>query len=106
MTIARLWRDMTIARLWRGDLPLAEAFWNWAVLGGLLVNISTTIGFLWLVMAGQAAAAYVLHVLPLPYNLVVGVGVWRAAGRPEADPRWAGAARLAVAIGMPILSLT
>jgi hypothetical protein len=105
--IARRWRNVTIVRLWRGDLPLAEAFWTWAVLGGLLVNVSTTIGFLWLLMAGQTIAAYVVgYGLSLPYNLVATLGVWRAAGRPEADPQWAGAARVAVAVGMTILSLT
>ncbi len=98
---------MTIARLWRGDLPLAEAFWSWAVLGGLLVNVSTTIGFLWLLMAGQTIAAYLVgYALSLPYNLVATVGVWRSAGRAGADARWAGAARVAVAVGMTILSLT
>ena len=28
-----------LLRLWRGDLPLATAFWSWAVTGGLLVNL-------------------------------------------------------------------
>lgn len=98
---------MTVLRLWRGGLPLAEAFWTWAVLGGLLVNISTSMGFLWLVMAGQTVAAFVVgYVMSLPYNLVATVGVWRSAGRADADPRWAGAARVAVVIGMTILSLT
>lgn len=98
---------MTPARLWRGDLPLAEAFWTWAVLVGLLVNVSTTIGFLWLLMAGHTVAAFVVgYALSVPYNLVAAVGVWRAAGRPGADPRWTGPARLAVVVGMTILSLT
>ncbi len=96
-----------LLRLWRGDLPLAEAFWTWAVLVGLLVNVSTTIGFLWLIMAGQVAAAFFVgYALSVPYNLVAAVGVWRSAARADADPRWAGAARLAVAVGMTILSLT
>lgn len=96
-----------LLRLWRGDMPLGAAFWNWAVLGGLLVNISTTIGFLWLVMAGQTMAAFIVgYGMSLPYNLVATVGVWRAAGRPEADPRWADAARIVTAVGMTILSLT
>jgi hypothetical protein len=96
-----------LLRLWRGELPLAEAFWSWAVLGGLAVNASTTLGFLWLVMAGQLVAAFVVgYALSVPYNLVVAVGVWRSAGRADADPRWAGAARLAVVVGMTILSLT
>lgn len=98
---------MILRRLWRGELPLAEAFWTWAVLGGLLVNASTTLGFLWLLMLDQVVAAFLVgYALSVPYNLVVAVGVWRSAGRPEADPRWAGAARLAVVVGMTILSLT
>lgn len=94
-------------RLWRGEVPLGEAFWTWAVLGGLLVNITSTIGFLWLIMAGHTVAAYIVgHGVALPYNLLAFMGVWRAAGRPGADPRWAGPARVAVALGMTILSLT
>jgi hypothetical protein len=94
-------------RLWRGDLPLAEAFWTWAVLVGLVVNVTTTIGFLWLLMADQVAAAFVVgYALSVPYNLVAAVGVWRSAGRADADPRWARPARLAVVVGMTILSLT
>jgi hypothetical protein len=98
---------MALLRLWRGDYPLGEAFWTWAVLVGLLVNISTSIGFLWLVMAGQTAAAFVIgYLCSIPYNIVAAVGVWRSAGRPDADPRWAGPARLAAVLGMTILSLT
>lgn len=96
-----------LARLWRGEVPLGEAFWNWGVLGGLLVNVSTSIGFLWLMMAGQTVAAFIVgYAMSVPYNIVAAVGIWRAAGRPEADPRWAGAARLAAVLGMTILSLT
>ncbi|WP_198372567.1 hypothetical protein [Roseomonas rosulenta] len=98
---------MILLRLWRGELPLGEAFWTWAVLVGLLVNIASSIGFFWLMMAGQTVAGFIVgHALSLPYNLVAAVGVWRSAGRSDSDPRWAGAARLAVAIGMTILSLT
>lgn len=88
-------------------MPLAEAFWTWAVLVGLLVNILTTMGFLWLMMAEQRLAAFIVgYACSIPYNIVVAVGVWRSAGRPDADPRWAGAARLAAVLGMTILSLT
>jgi hypothetical protein len=96
-----------VARLWRGDVPLAEAFWHWAVLGGLAINLTTTIGFLALIMAGHTLVAFVVgYALSVPYNLVAAVGVWRAAGRPGVDPRWVGPARLAVVLGMTILSLT
>ena len=36
--------------LWTGELALGDAFWTWAVLGGLLVNISTSVLFLVLIM--------------------------------------------------------
>ncbi len=94
-------------RLWRGELPLPEAFWTWVVLGGLLVNVTTSIGFLWLIMAGLMVPAYVVgYGLSLPYNLVATVGTLRSASRPDADPRWAGMARAAVVLVMTVLSLT
>lgn len=31
-----------VTKLWQGDVPLATAFWMWAVLGGLLFNAATT----------------------------------------------------------------
>ena len=94
-------------RLWRGELTLADAFWNWAVLGGLLVNVATSIGFLWLIMAGQMIPAYVVgYGMSLPYNLVATVGTLRSAARPDADPRWAGPARITVILLMTVLSLT
>lgn len=98
---------MMLRRLWRGELPLAEAFWTWAVLGGLLVNVATSIGFLGLVMAGQMIPALVVgYGMSLPYNLAVTVGTLRSAARPGVDPRWAGAARVAVVLLMAVLSLT
>lgn len=97
----------TPLRLWRGELPLGEAFWNWAVLGGLLVNITTSIGFLWLIMAGQMIPAWIVgYGMSLPYNLVATVGTLRSAARADADPRWAGTARIAVVLLMGVLSLT
>lgn len=98
---------MALLRLWRGELPLADAFWTWAVLVGLLVNITTSILYLWLIMAGQPVAVLVaVYVAPIPYNIVAGVGVWRSAGRPDADPRWAGPARLVAVLGLIVLSVT
>ncbi|MCS6891835.1 MAG: hypothetical protein RMK64_10235 [Rhodovarius sp.] len=96
-----------LSRLWRGELPLAEAFWGWAVLGGLLVNLSTSIAFLALLSGGQTALAFAVGYLPtLPYNLAAAVGVWRAADRHAGDPRLAQAARIAVVVWMMLLTLT
>ena len=99
---------MTALRhLWLGELPLARAFWHWGVLGGLVVNLSTTIAFLALIMQDRTAAAFVAgYALSVPYNIVVAVGVWRAAARYDGDRRLADLARVVTVAGMIVLSLT
>lgn len=90
--------------LWRGDLPLGEAFWTWAVLGGLLVNVPTSIAFLALVSADLPVLALIVGKgLSLPYNLLATVGVWRSAAR---SPAGADLCRGAVLVLMAALSLT
>lgn len=96
-----------ILQLWRGELPLARAFWGWAVAGGLAVNVSTSVLFLVLIMQGQTLAAFVVgYALSVPYNIVAAVGVWRSAARYAGAPHWAQAARLVAVIGLGLLSLT
>ena len=88
---------MALRRLWRGELPLAELVWTWLLLGGVGVNLATSIGFLALVSAGEPWLALLVgYGLSLPYNLVVGVGCWRAAGR---DPQ----ARVPIAVARALL---
>ena len=97
----------TLRRLWRGDLPLPQAFWNWAVGGGIAVNGLTSILFLILIMNDYILAAFIVgYALSVPYNVVVTVGVWRSAGRYEGDRRWADLARIVTVAAMTILSLT
>jgi hypothetical protein len=79
--------------LWSGRLPVAEAFWNYAVFWGVLINVAAFLVTLALLamlkqydhatLAGTllTAAALVVHVAPIPYNLVALVGVWRSAAR-------------------------
>lgn len=81
--------------LWAGRLRLADAFWTYAVFWGLLFNIAATLAAFAIVVAAKAAAgggdggslaalaALAVHLLPLPYNVVSLVGVWRSAGRPD-----------------------
>ena len=96
-----------LRRLWRGDLPLPQAFWTWAVGGGILVNVTTSIVFLALIMAGYVVAAFVAgYALSVPYNIVAAVGVWRSAGRYEGERHWADLARIVTVAGMVLLSLT
>ena len=100
-------RMNTLRRIWKGDLPLQQAFWNWAVAGGIVVNLLTSISFLALIMNDLIVAAFVVgYGVSLPYNLVATVGVWRSAGRYEGERRWADVARIVTIVGMVLLSIT
>ncbi|MCB4823806.1 hypothetical protein [Roseicella aerolata] len=96
-----------LMRVWRGELPLPTAFWNWAVAGGLAVNLTTSLAFLVLITQDSPLAALIVgYGLSVPYNIVATVGVWRAAGRYAGPPHWAQAARVATVVGMGVLSVT
>ncbi|MDJ0945623.1 MAG: hypothetical protein QNJ30_19315 [Kiloniellales bacterium] len=96
-----------LRRLWSGELPLDRAFWTYAVAGGLLVNLATSLLFLALVMADRPLAALAVgYGLSLPYNLLAVVGVWRAADRHDGDRGRAERLRLAALVWVVLLSLT
>lgn len=97
----------TLGRLWRGELPLPEAFWTWAVTVGLVINGSTSIACYALVVADEPLLALVVGYLPsVPYNVLATVGVLRSARRADADPTFARFARLMIVPVMVLLSLT
>lgn len=97
----------SVKRVWRGELALADVFWNWAVLGGLVVNLSSTIAFLFLLMADRPVAAAIAgYAYSVPYNILVLVGVWRAARHFDGDPGWVDAARIATLAMMLAFSVT
>jgi hypothetical protein len=94
-------------RLWHGELTLQNAFWNWAVFGGLIINVASSGLFLFLVMTDRLILALVVgYAISVPYNVVVLVGVWRSAGRFDGERRWADLARIITVIGMVLLSVT
>ncbi len=96
-----------LRHLWRGELPLQTAFWNWAVLGGLIINLVSSAAFLLLMTSDQVIAALIVgYGLSVPYNILVSVGVWRSADRYGGERRWADLAKLATAAGMILLSIT
>ena len=98
---------MSLGRLWRGDLPLDDAFWTYAVIGGIAVNLLTSTAFLVLVSMDRPVAALIAGYAPsLPYNLVATVGVFRAAARDNADPRKAQLYPFITAAVMVLLSVT
>lgn len=92
-------------------MALERAFWTWAIAGGLIVNLLTTLGFLALTSADHTIAALIIgYGLSIPYNIWVTIGVIRSAANPEAAKNVASNhARAYVAItilGALILSLT
>ena len=94
-----------------GDVMLERAFWNWAIAGGLIVNLTTTFGFLILTSTDHTIAALIIgYGVSIPYNIWVTIGVVRSAANPEASAGvQANRARAFVAItilGALILSLT
>jgi hypothetical protein len=96
-----------VVALWRGELSLGDAFWNWAVLGGLLVNVTTSIAFLLLLSEDQPWPALIVgYAFSVPYNVAAAVGVWRSAARYHPPHRHGDSARAAVVILMTLLSLT
>jgi hypothetical protein len=95
-----------LRKLWRGELPLADAFWNYAIIYGSILNLLATIGALAiLAIRWPALLALAVHLAPLPYNVVVVVGVWRSAGGDRGSPHWALLARILVIVWAAIATL-
>jgi hypothetical protein len=93
--------------LWLGELPLREAFWTYAVAIALVVNLTTTLLLLALLLWEQPwAALFVGYALAVPYNVLALVGVWRSAARYQGPRVHADLARIVTVIGLTILSLT
>ena len=92
--------------LWNGDLPLREAFWQYAVFYGFLVNVLTDILFYALLVKDADAALLILaFVIPIPYNILVVVAVWRSAGRYPGPTKWIDIARVGTVIWIAFLTL-
>lgn len=83
--------------LWAGEVPLAEAFWWYGIACGFFVNLlATLLALAAATLGAQGWLVLGLYLLPLPYNLLVLVGVWRSAARWQGAPHWATLARLAI----------
>jgi hypothetical protein len=90
----------------RGGLPLGRAFWVWGILGGALVNLFATLAAVVLVTAELPPwLAALAFAAPIPWNILLLVGVWRSAQRPEVS-RGAGlTAQLGIAVWVVVLCL-
>ena len=92
--------------LWAGELPLRQAFWQYAVGYGLLINLGTSMAFLALLTNDANIALVALaFALPIPYNFVVAVAVWRSADRYSGPKTWADLASVGTVIWMVVLTL-
>lgn len=92
--------------LWRGELPLGEAFWTWAVTIGLAVNMSSVMLLLTLITLNAPEVFFlVCTALSLPYNILAIVGVWRAANHYSGPDLHADLARAASFMLLALLSL-
>jgi hypothetical protein len=89
---------------WNGERPLAQVFWNDAVLWGTLANlIATGIAFAMIVMDWPGILALAVHVAPLPYNILMVVAVWRSAEHYRGDPRWITPAQVAIILWAAVM---
>jgi hypothetical protein len=92
--------------LWSGDLPLGEAFWTYAVGGGIAINGVTALLLLALIAADRPVVALLVgYGVPLPYNVTALVGVWRSAARHRGKALYADLARIVTPVLMTLLSL-
>jgi len=97
----------TLGRLWRGEVPLDEAFWTWAVIGGIAVNVVSSFLFLMLISADRPIEALIVgYGLSVPYNVVALVGVWRADVPDEGARTRADVMRIVTLVGMVLLTVT
>lgn len=97
----------TIKALWNGELPLEIAFWHYAIVWGLVINIVTSVMTMMAVLADAPAWLLVpVYVLPTPYNILAVVGVFQSAARYEGPRKWADLARLVTLVEMAVLTAT
>jgi len=88
-----------LAALRRGDIPLGQAFWEYAIAYGTIANVVATAAAIVAVVASLPDAVGVgLFLIPVPYILTAVVGVWRSAHRYEGPPKWAFLSKVAVIV--------
>ena len=92
--------------LWTGEVPLRQAFWEYSVGYGLFLNLVTTLAFVALLINdANIALVALVFALPIPYNFVMVVAVWRSADRYSGPKTWADLARVGTVIWMVGLTI-
>jgi hypothetical protein len=95
-----------VTDLWYGRVPLARAFWEYAIVYGTLANLVTTLLSL-AAFAKDLPAAFGLGIffLPAPYNFLMVVAVWRSAARYQGPAIWSKLARILIVIWAAVCTL-
>jgi hypothetical protein len=90
---------MRFRELWRGDLPLGQAFWEYAIAYGTIANlVATGAAIAAATLSLPDVIALCLFLSPLPYILAAVVGVFRSANKHRGSPEWATVAKIAVIV--------
>jgi hypothetical protein len=74
-----------VIALWRGEIPLARVFWTDMLTIGTAINVAAMIAAVGLFLSGLVAFGVVVHFAPVPYNLLLLLGVWHAAQREGSE---------------------
>ncbi len=86
-----------IQKIWYGQLPLSTIYWLYGFGGG----------FIWALLfafsRNSQTATIITMVAALPYQIVLNVGVWRAANLYTKRKLWATLAKVATTFGTAIL---
>lgn len=95
-----------IVALWLGEVSLSQAFWTVTLLYGTLINvIGTGLMFAALLAGLPSLIAISMHLLPLPYNILALIGVWRSAKAYKGPPSHAAAAQTAAVLWFILMLL-
>jgi hypothetical protein len=89
----------SVADLWNGRVALKRIFWEYAIVYGSIANLVVTFAALAALTSGlPIVVALLLHILPVPYNLVMVVGVWRSAAGYRGTAVWPALARASILV--------
>jgi len=78
-----------------------------AIDGTRQITFAATAATMAVLAAGlPGSAAVAVHLVPLPYNIITAVGIWRSAGNHDGARFWADMARVAavaLAVGLTLI---
>lgn len=81
-----------VSKLVNGDFGLAKTYWLYGFVVGIVINVLTRI-------VPSLGALTVILALAIPYQVMVLLGVWRAADKYQGRKAWAILAKIAAVLG-------